>query len=474
MSPSIKQHKVAILAIILVSYIMIVLDISIVITGLPKIRADLGFSSTALSWVQNTYLLAFGGLLLLGARAGDILGRKRMFITGLVIFTASSLVVGLAPDVFWLLFGRALQGVGAAILAPATLALLSTNFEEGHERTKAIGYYGASAGVSSSVGLVVGGIFAGWLSWRVGFFINLPIGIALIYFAARYLKETEKKSGRFDVLGALSSTVGMTLLVYGIVRAATEGWTETTTMCALVAGAILLAAFVGVEWKAKQPIMPLRLLTNSERNAALVARMLFVGATVGYWFFATQLMQNVMGMSSFATGFAFLPTTIANFITALYVPKLTKRFGNPLIMAAGLLVSVIGMALLTSSYSGTQYITGLALPMLLIGIGQGGSHSPLTIAGVAGVAAEDAGAASGLVNTAHQVGGSLGLGILVTVFASATPHNLAPTEQLIHRINISFMAASLMLTIAFVLVLLCIVRPYFAQRSTAPIADCKS
>jgi MFS family permease len=230
-----EVRRAPVLAIILTSYTMIVLDISIVITALPKIHHALGFSSTGLSWVQNAYLLAFGGLLLLGARAGDLLGRRRMFIVGLGLFTIASIAVGTAQSDAWLIAARAVQGVGAAVLAPSTLALLQTSFPEGSERTRAIAYYAAVAGVAATVGLVVGGIFAGWLSWRVGFFINAPIGLAMMLAAPRYLPETERRSGQSDAAGAISSTLGMVALVYGIVRSADSGWTDALTLAAVAA-----------------------------------------------------------------------------------------------------------------------------------------------------------------------------------------------------------------------------------------------
>src|SRR3954469_2094763 len=233
-------RKGPVLAIILSSYTMIVLDISIVITGLPQIDASLGFSATGLSWIQNAYLLAFGGLLLLGARAGDLFGRRRIFIVGLGVFTLASVAVGAAQSEAWLIAARAIQGVGAAILAPSTRALLQTSFDEGPERTRAVSYYAAVAGVAATVGLVVGGIFAGLLSWRVGFFINAPIGVALMLAAPRHLPETERRPGRLDAAGAVTSTLGMTALVYGIVRSADAGWTDALTLATLAAGVVLL------------------------------------------------------------------------------------------------------------------------------------------------------------------------------------------------------------------------------------------
>ena len=450
----------AVLAIIVASYLMIVIDISIVITGLPKIQAALHFTPAGLSWVQNAYTLSFGGLLLLGARAGDILGRRRMFIAGLAIFTLASLAIGLAQSPTWLLASRAVQGVGAAILAPSTLALLSTHFPEGPERTRALAYYAAAAGVGASLGLVLGGLVADLLSWRVGFFINLPIGIVLMLAARRHFAETPKRPGRLDLAGAVSSTIGMSAVVYGIVRSAEAGWSDPTTIASLVTGVVLLAFFVFNESRAPQPILPLRLFANRERNGAYAARVLFLGGMVGFWFFATQYLQGVLGLRPLEAGLAFLPTTIPNFIAAMMVPRLTRKFGNARLLAMGLAIGVCGMAWLAQVSAYTPYITGIALPMILVGIGQGGVLGPLTVAAVAGVSSEDAGAASGLVNVAHQLGGSLGLGVLVVVFAAASGSVASQgAEQLAHRVAATFNASTLMLLVALAIVLVFIVRP---------------
>jgi EmrB/QacA subfamily drug resistance transporter len=442
---------------------MIVLDISIVIAALPKLRDELGFSAAGLSWVQNAYTLALGGLLLLGARAGDILGRRRMFMTGLVVFSAASLAIGVAQSAAWLLAARAVQGAGSAILAPSTLALLTTHFPEGPQRTRAVGYYGAVAGIGSSIGLVLGGVLAGWLSWRVGFFINLPIGLALLLGARRTLDETPRHAGQFDVVGALSSTLGMSALIYGIVRSASTGWADAVTMATVAIGVLLLAGFVLNEAHARQPIMPLRLFASRERAGAYAARVLFLGAMVGFWFFATQFLQGVLGYSPFAAGVAFLPATLANFAAALAVPRLTRRVGNGRLLATGLTLALIGLAWLSNVGAGTPYLSGIALPMVLIGLGQGASLSPLTVAGIAGVAAEDAGAAAGVVNVAHQLGGSLGLGVLVVVFAAAGGHALDARALLAHRIASAFAMGTVMLALALVLVLVLLVRPSMAR-----------
>jgi EmrB/QacA subfamily drug resistance transporter len=431
-------EKRAVLLIIMLSYLMIVVDVSIVITGLPKIRAELGFSRATLSWVTNAYALAFGGLLLLGARCGDLYGRRRVFLSGLGVFTAASILVGAAPSAAWLLAGRALQGVGAAMLAPATLALLSTHFDEGTQRTRAVGYYAATAGIGGSLGLVLGGLFADWLSWRAGFYINLPIGLALAWGARRHLPEDAGQAGELDLASAACSTFGMAALVFGLVRAAECGWSDTTAVIALVLGPVLLALLVWHESRATHPIMPLRLFAEGERARAYLARVLFLGGMGGFWFFTTQLLQGVLGLRPALAGLAFLATTIPNSLSALAVPRLTRRHGNSLVLLAGVAIAAIGVAWLSQAQVHTSYVTGIAAPMLLIGIGQGLSLGPLTLAGMRGIAHRDAGAASGVINAAHQLGLSLGLAILVVVFATAA-HSLAPgadaREALAHQID---------------------------------------
>jgi EmrB/QacA subfamily drug resistance transporter len=446
-----NSNRRAVLAIVLSSYLMIVLDISIVITALPKLRTGLGFTAVGLSWVQNAYTLAFGGLLLLGARAGDILGRRRMLVAGLGLFTLASLAIGLAQSAAWLLAARAVQGVGAAILAPSTLALLSVHFAEGPERTRALAWYAAAAGVGASIGLVLGGVFAGWLSWRVGFFINVPLGLALIVATLRTVRETPPRPGTFDAAGALTSTAGMTLLVYGIVRSASSGWHDTGTLAACATGIVLLGAFVAIEARAGQPVMPLRLFASAERTCAYAARMLFLGAMVGFWFFSTQFLQGVLGYAPAAAGLAFLPATLPNFATAMLVPRLARRFGNGTVLTAGMALAVGGMAWLSRAAPGDTYLLAVALPMVLIGAGQGLCLGPLTIAGVAGVRTEDAGAASGVVNVAHQLGGSLGLAALVAVSAAAGPADTA--AGLAHRISAALTAGTALLAGAFLLAL---------------------
>jgi EmrB/QacA subfamily drug resistance transporter len=467
-------HRSRMLAIILGSYLMIVLDVSIVINALPRIHHALGFSATGLSWVQNAYTLTFGGLLLLGARAGDLFGRRRMFVAGIALFTLASAAGGAAQSAPWLLAARAAQGAGAAIAAPSTLALLMTSFPEGRERTRAVAYYAAVAGGGGSVGLVLGGLLTSWASWRLGLFVNVPVGIALAFAAPRVLGETERRTGHFDLAGAVTSTLGMFSLVYGIVRAGSAGWGDRLTLASLVGGLMLLAGFAVNERRAQQPITPLRLFASRERVGAYLARVLFVGAMFGQFFFLTQYLQAVQGFSPIEAGVAFLPVTLVLFAVTHVVPSLVARFGNHRVLAAGVLVAFAGMAWLSRIGPDTPYLTGVAVPMAVLAAGAAAAFTPLTTAGVSGVASEDAGAASGLVNAAHQLGGSLGLGVLVTVFASALPQRPAHAAAsqhaaaLAHAISTSLAAGAGMLGVALAIVLV-LIRP--GRSAAVPVEE---
>ncbi|UHD44098.1 MFS transporter [Aureimonas altamirensis] len=449
-------HKNAILSIILVSYVMIVLDISVVLTGLPKIHAELGFSESGLAWVQAAYTLTFGGFLLLGARAGDILGRRRMFVIGLSIFTLASLAIGISQSAGWMLAWRAIQGMGAAILAPSTLALLQTNFPEGPERTRAVSYYAAAAGVSATVGLILGGVLAEWVSWRMGFYINLPIGIGMIAATRIYVQETPRHLGKFDIPGALTSTAGMSALVYGFIRSAHSGWSDPVTIVTLLGAAVLLTAFVLIEQRAAQPILPLRLFTSRERSGAYAARLLYIGAMVGFFFFTTLYLQEVVGYSPALTGLAFVPATILHFPLAIAVPQLVRRFTPNQLMVVGILIGIAGMGWLSRASAGSGYVMSVALPMLLIGISQGLTLSPLTSAGVVGVDNSDAGAASGAVNVAHQLGASVGLSVLVAIAAIGSG-GLLGRDLTAYRITAALDAGTIMLALALIVVLAAIV-----------------
>jgi EmrB/QacA subfamily drug resistance transporter len=414
-----QRNKNVVLALILACQLMVVLDISVIITALPQIESSLNFSTENLSWVQNAYALTFGGLLLLGARAGDILGRRRVFVAGIALFTVASFAGGIAQSELWLLVARAIQGVGAAIAAPSTLALLTVTFAEGRERTRAVAYYSSVSAAGGSIGLVLGGMLTDWISWRWGLFINVPIGIALIALAPKYLPETERQPGHFDVLGAITSTLGMSAVVFGFVRAAANGWGSTSTVASFAIGAALLATFVINERWAAQPITPLRLFASRERAGAYATRMLVVGAMFSMFYFVSQFMQGVDDFSPLKTGIAFLPMTIMMFAMIRVIPRVMERVGGMPLLIGGLAVALLGMLWLSRISMGSSYFPGIMLPMIMLGLGIGTAFTPLTASGIAGVDPHDAGAASGLVNVSQQLGGSVGLGILVTVFASA-------------------------------------------------------
>jgi EmrB/QacA subfamily drug resistance transporter len=454
-----------VLGIILATYLMIVLDLSVVVTALPSIRHALDFSSADLSWVQSAYALTFGGFLLLGARAGDILGRRRTFVVGIAVFTAASLLGGLAQSSTWLLTARAVQGIGAAIAAPSTLALLTVNFPEGPERTRALAAYSGVAGGGGSVGLVLGGMLTAWISWRWGLFINVPVGIALIVLAPRFLAETERRTGHFDVLGAITSTLGSSALVYGFVRAASDGWGDPLTLVSFAAAALLIAAFVLRERYAAQPITPLRLFRDRERAGALVARILVVGAMFSMFFFLSQYLQGVRGWSALHTGLAFLPLTLVLFGMVQVVPRLSARIGDRRLLIGGVAVAGAGMAWLCQLSESTAFFPAIAVPLVVLGLGMGAAIAPLTAFGIVRVRAEDAGAGSGLVNVAHQLGGSLGLSVLVTVFTAgqhaAEAHPLAGAgaaaqaqHVLAHGVSAALTGSLVGLTVALAVVVL--------------------
>jgi EmrB/QacA subfamily drug resistance transporter len=415
----VPAHPRAILAIILVSYFLILLDNSVTFTGLPSIAAAMHLGAAGLSWVQDAYTLVFGGLLLLGARLGDLLGRRRVFVAGLAVFVGASFLIGVAPTGWWLIAARALQGVGAAVVAPSALSLLTASFPEGQQRSRAVAWYAATAGIGASLGMLVGGAAAQWISWRAGFFINVPIGLAMAVLAPRYLPTTPPRRGRFDLTGALASTVGVGALVFGIVESAARGWADPVVVLALAVAGVVLALLVLHERRADQPILPLDLFAEPRRTGAYAARALYLGAMIGFFFFTTQLMQDVLGFTAFQAGLGFLPMTVVNFAVATLLPRVARRFGEAAVLVAGVALTLAGMLWLAQVDAASTYLAAVALPMVLIGAGQGLAFAPLTSFGLAGVRAQDAGAASGLVNTAHQLGMATGLAVLVAASAGA-------------------------------------------------------
>ena len=413
-------HRGIAMIILLCAQLMVILDATVVNIALPEIERGLNFSATSLSWVMNGYTLTFGGLLLLGGRAGDILGRRRVFIAGVGLFTVASLAGGLATSAGLLLAARAVQGVGGALASPAVLALIVGSFAEGRERTRALAIYTGVVTGGASLGLVLGGVITEWLSWRWVLFINVPIGLIALAAAPRFVTETPRQPGRFDVAGALTSTLGMASLVYAFIRAAASGWGDGLAAGAFVLAVVLLAAFLLTETRAPQPITPLRLFADVSRSGSYVARLLLVAGMMGMFFFLTQFLQDVLGFSPLRAGIAFLPMTIMVFGVSRAAPRLMVRAGPRVMMIAGMVPVIIGMAWLSRVSPGTGYWTGVIGPMVLLGGGMGTVFVPLTTASLAGVQPADSGAASSMVNVMQQVGGALGLAVLVAVYGTST------------------------------------------------------
>lgn len=400
-----NTRKKLILTIVLLSYFITAIDGSIVITGVTKIAADLHLSPSLLSWVQNAYVLAWGGFMLLGGRISDIFGRKRILNLSLMLFGIGSLLAGIAWSASAMITARFIQGVGSAILAPTSLALIMDYFE-GSERVKAVAWYSSISGLGLCFGLVFGGAITSFLSWRDGFLVNIPFIVFMLFVAAKVLQCGEMKKEPFDVWGTLLSVIGIFAFVYAI-NGARNVWLWSCV--ALLA----LAAFVRVEAKTAVPIMPLHLFHSATRWRAYAARALFVGAMMGFNFTISEYMQEVYGFTPLLAGVGFLPMTVFTFLTAIKVPHLVSKHGNRNVLTIGLMCIFIGFLWLSLLNTESPYLTGIALPMVVLGIGNGLTLSPLTNLGIEDIEPKDSGAASGLVNAAHQTGGAIGLSTMV-------------------------------------------------------------
>ncbi|MEO3975688.1 MFS transporter [Streptomyces sp. CAU 1734] len=400
--------------------LMVVLDITIVNIALPHIQDSLNFSTTSLSWVVNAYTLTFGGLLLLGGRAGDILGRRRVFMFGVALFALASLLGGLSQNSGQLLASRALQGVGGAIASPTALALITTTFREGPERNRAFGVFAAVSAGGGAIGLLAGGILVEWLDWRWVFFVNVPIALLILAATPRFIKESERHPGHFDLTGALTSTLGLVALVYGFIRAAQEGWRDPLTLGSFAAAVLLLAAFIMVERRSRQPITPLHMFADRNRAGTYGIMLSLAAAIFGMFFFLTLFVQDVLGFSPLRAGLAFLPVSVLIAVGAGVTSRLLPRYGPKPFMVTGALLAAAGLAWLTQTDIHSTYLGSILGPMLVFSLGMGMQFVSLTLMALSGVERAESGAASGLLNVMQQVGGSLGLSILVTVFGTAS------------------------------------------------------
>ncbi|WP_185013700.1 MFS transporter [Streptomyces sp. AK010] len=408
------------LTVIAACQLMVVLDATIVNIALPHIQEALEFSTTDLTWVISSYTLTFGGLLLLGGRAGDILGRRRVFMTGILLFTLASLLGGLAQEPWQLLAARVLQGVGGAIASPTSLALITTTFPEGPERNRAFGVFAAVSAGGGAIGLLAGGMLTEWLDWRWVLFVNVPIGVLIAVLTPLYISESERHSARFDIAGAVTSTAGMASLVYGFIRAADEGWKDRLTIGSFAAAVLLLLAFGIIESRAKEPITPLRMFADRNRSGTYVIMLSLAAAMFGMFFYIVLFVQNVLGYSPIQAGLAFLPVTFVIALGAGLSQRFLPVLGPKPFMLVGSALAMAGLAWQALISSDSSYVGGVLGPMLVFGFGMGLNFVTLTLTAVSGVAPHEAGAASGLLNTTQQVGGSLGLSILTTVFGTAT------------------------------------------------------
>jgi len=431
---ALTEHRHAGLALFLICAVqmMVILDGTIVNIALPSIQHQLHFSAPGLEWVITAYALTFGGLLLLGGRSGDLFGRRRMFTIGVVIFTAASLLGGFATDQLWLIAARVAQGVGGAIASPTALALIQNTYPEGPKRSRAMGVYAAMSGAGGSLGLLLGGVLTDVASWRWVLFVNVPIGLAVAIAAPRVLGTTPTRRGRLDLPGALSVTLGMASLVYGLSRAATAGWSDHFTVEALAAAVVLLTTFMIIESRSPHALMPLHIFSDRNRAGSYIIMLCLAASMFATFFFITQFVQNILGYSPLKAGFAFLPMTIGIGGTANIISRLVGRIGPRRPMTVGPLMVAGGLMWLSFVGVHAAYVS-IVGPLLLLAIGMGSTFVPLTLTVMSRVPRGEAGLASALLNTGQQIGGSLGLAVLVTVATSVTTGRLASAGHAVSR-----------------------------------------
>ena len=442
-----------VLVIICLAQFMVVLDATIVNVALPHIQTSLGFTEASLQWVINAYTLVFAGFLLLGGRAGDLLGRKRLFLVGLVIFTAASLLNGLATTSGMLIGFRALQGLGAALISPAALSIISTTFAEGKERSRALGVWAAIAIGGSAVGLVLGGALTQSFSWRWIFFVNVPVGIFAFFAALRLVPESKDEHAHqgYDIAGALTVTGGLMALVYALVNSAQHGWGSTLTIVSFIVAFVLLAAFVVIEQRSSEPLVRLSIFRVRSLLTANLSMFLAFSGMFAMFFFNTLYIQKILGFGPLKTGVAFLPFTAGIMLSAGLASTFAPRIGVRPVAAAGMVLTVIGMLLFARMPVDGSYATDVLPGMILGSLGMGAIFMPLTLVATTGLKDEDQGLASGLFNTSQQVGGALGLAILTTIAVGHTPGKSAAAQ--VHGFHYAFAGAGALVAAALVVML---------------------
>jgi len=433
-APAPRRHHRLALVVIATAQLMVMLDLTIVNIALPSIQRELHFSTTNLTWVIDAYVLVFGGLLLLGGRTGDLFGRRRMFVVGITIFAAASFAGGLATGQAWLVAARAVQGIGAAIASPTALALVATTFDEGSERNRAMAVYAGMSAAGGALGLLLGGVLVDVSSWRWVLFVNVPIAIAVLAITPVALAAGARRGerrGRLDVPGAIAISASMVLLVYGLVRVPSSGWSSGWTIASFTAAAAGLGAFVAIEHSSPAPLVPLGFLRDRNRAAGNAMMLLLGAAMLSLIYFLTQYLQDVLHYSPVVAGAAYLPIPVTVAATSVVVSRGVKRHGVRPFLAVGPVLVTAGLlwVSLVSTSSGYADVLG---PLVVVGIGMGLSFVPLTLNAVSSVRRHESGLASALLNTSQQVGGSLGLATLVTVAATATRDQLRHATAALH------------------------------------------
>lgn len=428
------------------------LDATVMNVALPRIRADLGFTPAGLSWVMNAYTLVFGGLLLLGGRLGDLFGRRRMFLTGIAVFTAASLAGGLADSAGLLIAARIVQGLGAAMAGPSTIALITSTFTEQRARVRALSLFSAMSSSGFAIGLILGGLLTEWLTWRSVMFINVPLGVVVLAFGAQYIAEPPRHPARLDLVGAGLATTGVASVVFGFIQAAEKGWGSAAAMWPLVVGGVLVVAFVVSQTRVANPMLPLRLFADRNRAAAYVNFFLGPLSMMSAFFFMTQFLQEVSGYRALTTGFAFLPMAVGIFVLSRLVPRLLPLVGPKPLALTGSLLMAAGMWWLSDVSATSSYVPAILGPMVLLGIGGGMAFSPLNVLIMGNVPPADAGAAGGVLQTMQQIGSTLGLALLVTIAGSASRGSVG-TDAVITGATAAFAASAGIVLLSFLVAL---------------------
>jgi EmrB/QacA subfamily drug resistance transporter len=470
-------HRWRILAVVATAFFMTILDVSIVNVALPSIAKDLEFSRENLQWIITAYAIAFGGFLLLGGRAADLLGRRRVFMVGVALFTIASLTCGLAQNEAMLIASRAVQGLGGAIISPAALSIVMTSFEEGPERNKALGVWGALGGSGAAVGVLLGGVLTEYLSWRWIFFVNVPVGALVLLVTPRVVHESRREGAErhYDALGAVLVSSGLALLVYAISEAPNEGWGSARTILLLILSAALLVGFLVNERRIDDPLLPfhifrVRTVTGANAVGALLGAVIFAN-----FFLLTLYVQQILGFTAIKTGLTFLATAGTAVVSAGVAQALTTRFGPKPIIIIGLTLLTAGMVWYSQIPVDGSYVSDLLPGYLMVGVGIAFAFVPISIAALAGVVEREAGLASGLINTSQQIGGAIGTAVASTVFATHYKDLLAEgksqAEALTHGFGYGFWALALFGLAAIIAAVLLIKREEMAEApATAPIA----